>query len=707
MYHFQKKDLSLVASLKLQWGNISALFVICILLATCPTSIYAATDTSELIMRNGKVAIVAPASLPGPVMLAVKSLTRDFQKVMGFTPKVIGTPMKGTDIVNVIIGDGRTPFRSRQMPKGHEAHHVVAAPHEQAVYIEGTDMRGTIYAIYTFSEHVLGVPPLWFYCSWQPAMRDAITIPHSLHIRFKSPQVRFRAWFPNDTDLFQPWRKLSSANDQAWLETMLRLKMNTVELEATVAYPDYRLSDEAMLVKKYGLIITSHHHVALNNNFMNWEGYWQKVRGMAPPDLSLANIQQMAEFWTYSIKTVMRNGAENIWQISFRGKGDQPFWALFKDAPKSEQERAAVINRMLRIQLSLIKKYTGEKHPYVRMTFYDELSDMLSAKMLNPPTGPNTIWTYVAARRDHYPNDDIVAIDPMLNMRLGYYMNLQFTSTGSHLAPAEGPWKMEFNYRYVNSRKPLYFSVVNAGNIREHLLSLAANAAMMWDLGSYSTDSFLHNFCHQYFGESYATEAASIYGDYFNAYWQQRPADFPKLRRQYIFHDMRYARVFDQILSRFSNYSPNPLHDIGFERVTGRTFRLTGNDNVDTLLTATAHTSSSFRNVRYRAEALYKLLPPERRQFFYDNLLCYASFMEHLNNSLNSFLTAYKNQDTPLIRREMLQVALAEMETARNSLLLTCHDQFTQWYEGERLWGFESKIGALKKLLHDQPHIRE
>ena len=45
-----------------------------------------------------------------------------------------------------------------------------------------------------------------------------------------------------------------------------------------------------------------------------------------------------------------------------------------------------------------------------------------------------------------------------------YYMNLQFTSTGAHLAPAEGPWKMEANYRYVNTRGPLTFSVVNAGN---------------------------------------------------------------------------------------------------------------------------------------------------------------------------------------------------------------------------------------------------
>ena len=70
---------------------------------------------------------------------------------------------------------------------------------------------------------------------------------------------------------------------------------------------------------------------------------------------------------------------------------------------------------------------------------------------------------------------------------LGYYFNYQFTSTGSHLAAAEGPWKMEQNLRYVaaKSDKPLVFSVVNAGNIREYVMELSANAAMLWDFKAY------------------------------------------------------------------------------------------------------------------------------------------------------------------------------------------------------------------------------
>lgn len=69
------------------------------------------------------------------------------------------------------------------------------------------------------------------------------------------------------------------------------------------------------------------------------------------------------------------------------------------------------------------------------MTFYDELSDLLAKGYLQPPTGKNILWTFVAGRRDHYPYDDLVTFDTTKQVKLGYYMNLQFTSTGAHLAP--------------------------------------------------------------------------------------------------------------------------------------------------------------------------------------------------------------------------------------------------------------------------------
>lgn len=96
---------------------------------------------------------------------------------------------------------------------------------------------------------------------------------------------------------------------------------------------------------------------------------------------------------------------------------------------------------MLRLQLDTIREVTGEESPQVRITFYDEIADLMAKGLLKPPATPNIIWTFVAARRDPYPYDDLVRFNPREPVKLGYYMNFGFASTGAHAAPAEGLWK--------------------------------------------------------------------------------------------------------------------------------------------------------------------------------------------------------------------------------------------------------------------------
>lgn len=49
-------------------------------------------------------------------------------------------------------------------------------------------------------------------------------------------------------------------------------------MEQTVTYPDYKLDKSASLLHKYGLILSSTHHTACNNNLVTWKEYWRKVR---------------------------------------------------------------------------------------------------------------------------------------------------------------------------------------------------------------------------------------------------------------------------------------------------------------------------------------------------------------------------------------------------------------------------------------------
>lgn len=682
--------------------NSSRLSLFLIALFFIPISSLAINTGSSLKLKEGNFQLVVPREETESVKLAVETLSKDFEKVMHYKPEIspVADNAKGIDIVVIDESRGGEILKSGFLRPldGFESHRVYSSPTEKRIYLHGKDMRGAIYAIYTFSELFLDVPPLWYFSSWEPSYKKKVEISSDFDYFKKSPQVRYRAWFPNDTDLFKPWRKLSTENDELWMETMLRLKLNTVELEATVTYPDYKLNSQAALLRKYGLVLTSHHHVACNNNLMNWEGYWRKVRGIEPPKLLLSNEESLREFWQYSIETVCRDKQENLWQIAFRGINDQPFWAAFSDAPADDKQRAEVINRMIRIQLEMIKEATGEKDPFVRMTFYDELSDLLAKGYLQPPTGKNMLWTFVAGRRDHYPYDDLVAFDTTKQVKLGYYMNLQFTSTGAHLAPAEGPWKMEFNYRYVNTRGPLTFSVVNAGNLREFVMEMSANARMMWDMQAYDTDSFLLDFCTQYFGKKHAAKVAELYHDYYYAYWQQKSSVFPGLERQFIFHDLRHSRVFDQIGKRFNDFSPNPLYDIGFERVPGRSFRIDGDNQVDSLIAGMEKAATRFAEVSRRCQSLLEQLPKQNPRFFRDNLAAPCRYMEALSRSLYHFVSAYKEQEAGK-RIKNLDKAILHLEEARDALYVTQEGVFSTWYAGDTMDG-KFNIPAKLELLH-------
>lgn len=656
-----------------------------------------AVACSAATLTRGNFRIVVPRSAPAPVHLAANTLARDFGKTMRWIPDVDSVAGTSPGTVNIIVADvadgAVVPGAPLRPLDGVESHRVYAEGNN--IWLAGADMRGAIYAIYTFSENFLGVPPLWYFCDWTPDFRDTVEIAPDYDLAVKSPEVRFRAWFPNDEDLLNPWREKTWQNDELWLETMLRLKLNTVEFGPTVAYPDYRMSHDADLLRKYGLVLTSHHMVGLNNSFANWEKYWHDVRGTEAPELRLANLDAMKEFWAYNIETIMRNDQENLWQIAFRGRRDEPFWNIFPDAPEGEKERAEVINRMVRIQYDMIKEATGEENPFVRMTFYDELSDLLAKGYLEPPAASNMLWTFVAGRRDHYPYDDLVNYDFSKPMQLGYYMNLQFTSTGAHLAPAESPWKMEQNYRYVTSRGPLTFSVVNAGNIREFVMEMSANADMMWDVAAYDTDTFLHRFCTLYYGPEAAAEAAALYRDYYNAYWNQRPSEFPGMDRQFIFQDLRHAQVFNQILPQFDTYRANPLSDIGFERVKGRSFRLCTDNAVDEIIGGMEGSTTRFADVARRCDDLMKRLPTEKQQFFYDNLGAYAHYMAALSGSVGAFLKAYRGDDN---RHALLLQARSRLSDARKALHASQHGAFDTWYATDRLFDMSRKIDDLDKL---------
>ena len=668
--------------------------------------------SGAITLEAGKIKIVFADEDSGPMKIALEAFRKDFVNVMGSKPDVSGEVDDDTGLTEIVIvnrasGELQVPPAVARELDGFESHRIYADAEANRIYLEGDDHRGAIYAMYTFSDKILGVPPLYHWSSWVPVRKDQVSVPADFDLFFKSPQVRYRTLLPGDQDFFNPWKKASKENQNIWLETTLRLKLNTVEGYTTIN-PGYGMTSYARLIDSYGLVLTSHHTSGLNTSFSTWDEYWQIVRKMDPPPFRLANRQAILDFFRHNAETVQESGIENLWTVAFRGARDQPYWAIFEDAPEDPEERAAVINEMLQIQLDLIKEVTGNPEPYVRITFYDEIANLMSAGYLKPPVSENMIWTYVAARRDPYPYEDLVQFEPTEPVKLGFYMNFGFASTGAHVAPAEGPWKMEFNYRYINDKSPLYFTVVNVGNMREFLMELSAHAEMMWDYDGYDTDRFVEAFSARYFGQEHATAITQLYRDFYDAYWQPKATVFPGMERQFLFQDLRYARAFDHIYEKFwsSDTVPNlnPLHKIGYESVPGRTFRIDFDHNdaenqVDSMLNGMQKASAQFESVAARCSAMMPLLDDDKQTFFNDNLRVLSYYMAHLSKTLYHYVYAYKHQADRKILIKNLDLAYIEAVRAQEYLHEAQHGVFSTWYSDADPLERTFQIDALQERL--------
>lgn len=683
------------------------------------------SDRPTLTLTD-KTVILIDKSEEGPIHRAVLDLVRDMKKVLGSAPKIISSIKDAGEhdplIVVTCTGAATKIFRASGI-MAFESHLVTSvdiAKHN-AVVLQGADMRGTIYAIYSFSEQFLGIPPLWIWTFYEPVKRTTVQIPANTYLYFPEPAVKYRAWFPNDKDLLSPWQVKNAANYDAVYETMLRLKLNTREGYLTDAeswnHP-YQAGKEARYVRDRGLKISFTHTAPFGATFTNWERYWKNIRHSKVP-LLLKNIEGLKEFWTYHIETIKCEKLDVIWQIGFRGLGDKPFWRkTFADAmdePKEDRERAAIINSMLALQVSMLKKETGEDRPLMKLTIYNEASDFLAKGLLTLPDEPNLILNYANVRGDHYPPPEVQKFESRLAARpIGYYLNFQFTGTGSHLVAGEGPWKMEQNFRFLAQKigKIPIFSVVNTGNVREHILELSANAAMMLDYRGYKTDDFLKNYCAVYYGENYPPQLLNMYKGYYNAYWQPRKSELPGFDRQYVFQDLRYARGLTQIYTLWNRpYLENAFNDknkgIGGAMATeGRQFSIVPADNdasnqIDATITGTQNSGKKFKVLRLAADSIFRVLPEDKRGFFNADLYVPVMFMEMANIALNHMVEGYKAKhlDKTNEAKHHVEKTLTALASLKEIKARVNHGRFEGWSLPEKNFGIDSIQTDIQELL--------
>src|ERR1039457_4833613 len=299
--------------------------------AAAPTAWTQKSKPAPAITIDSSVSIVESAQETGPVKRATQDLISDFTKVFGEAPKLVGSLEEAGPEAILIADRTRVPAGvpcATQTETEAFAFSTAtlagnAKPKHIAVCLTGADMRGTIFAIYQFSQTYLGVDPMYLWTDKQPEKRSSITLPADFARTYPSPVFKYRGFFTNDEDLLSGWIRPAKGDQtgislKVWdniFETILRLKSNMI-VPGTWIFPD---DAQVQAASERGLIVNQHHAIPLGVNVARW-----------PRDVPYnfsTHPEILERAWTNAVATY-KPDEEILWSVGLRGLSDSSYASM-------------------------------------------------------------------------------------------------------------------------------------------------------------------------------------------------------------------------------------------------------------------------------------------------------------------------------------------------------------------------------------------
>ena len=496
--------------MKNTWERTRSITLAAALLCLTAAAAPAQPSTRGAITLDSSATILVDARQPVPVQRAAQDLASDMQKVFGTAPKIVSTP-ENAGPVSIVLGDEGSGAAADH-DSAPEAFSITSsrAGHGHAVIrLAGSDMRGTLYAIYQFSQQYLGVDPMYYWTDHLPAKHSSIPIPIALDAKFPAPVFRYRGFFINDEDLLTGWAP-GEAKDHSGIslavwnkiyETILRLKGNMV-VAGTWPFPN---DPQDALIAERGLLLNQHHAEPLGVNFSRWP---HNV-----PYNFTADPQYIENAWKNAVAAYPKD-QQILWELGLRGLSDQPYSALDPAVRGNEQAQGRLISKAIADQIRIVRaRYP--KAVFITDLWMEGAKLMRSGDLVIPPD-VITVW---ADTGWGYMQDDGQA-----KAGEGAYMHVAMyngrANQLSELTPVDRIFSSLGRFQQAGATS---FLLVNTSDLRPVTMGASAVLDFGWRgkaIGS--SDDFYKNWSTEEFGAGAASQVAAVYKAYFQA-----PADLP------------------------------------------------------------------------------------------------------------------------------------------------------------------------------------
>jgi Glycosyl hydrolase family 115 len=659
--------------------------------------------------RNDKIIVDSTATIllgsdePAPIAKAARDLASDFEKVMGSKLKTVDR-VEDTAPVTILIG-----YRSKVLQglrpadlTAPESFSISAASARwkkgqstKVIVLSGADMRGTIYAIYQFSQDYLGTDPMYYWTDHEPEHRKQIEVPASLKRDFPAPVFRYRGFFINDEDLLTGWAPgekkdhtgISLAVWNKIFETILRLKGNMVA-PGTWIFPD---DPQVKLAGKRGLIITQHHAIPLGLNVARWpEGV---------PYSYTAHPEILERAWKHAIAEY-EPGQEVLWTVGLRGLSDTSYSAFDPSVRGNDKALGELITKAIADQVRIVRSVRPDAKFITSL--WQEGARLVREGDLKIPPEVGTVWadSGYGYLQDH---------GEVAKGQGAYYHVAMMNGMANQLTEMVPMDRVTAELgRYIKAGATNYL-LINTSDIRP--VAMMAKAAMDVGWGGVPAgttgqdDEFYRKWSEEEFGAKAAAPVAEIYKEYFAA-----PAHRPDTQPALAYGDNYYHTAARRLLLNYMIGSPlyflpdqvpkwlqpHVVADFG------------GETAAQSLVEAAKGEVQRCGEAQPRWDSLWKkavaaeaLVAPDRRPFYRAHVLAMIAIDRESNRILwrvaKAVLAAESGQDAEA--HNDAEEALQAFDEIKQAEAAAEYGKWKDWYRGDWLTGIDRTREILQSFL--------
>ncbi len=497
-------------------------------------------DANDFILSSDKIggAIFVETNDERAVLRAAGDLANDIARVTGTKPEVENQSSPDKKI-RVIIGTiGRSKINDQLAAEGKLATSGVSGQWEsfvlqvvknplpgveRAIVIAGSDRRGTIYGIYQLSE-MIGVSP-WYWWANVPVKKKNVLALHGNIFKQPSPAVKYRGIFLNDEDwglrrwaakTFEPETGNIGPKTYAKIfELLLRLRANYLwpaMHPGTAAFNSFPA--DAKLADEYGIVMgASHCEQMLRNNISEWD---EKTFGEYN---YVTNPDGVLRYWEQRVR---ENGKfENVYTAGMRGIHDGAM-----PGGGTEREKAARLQTIIAGQRDMLARNVNTNVAAVPQIFcpYKEVLPLYRL-MTNLPDDITLVW----------PDDNYGYIRQFSNVRerqrsgsAGVYYHVSYYG-----APRDYLWLCSTPPALIAEEMTKAFDygadkvwIVNVGDLKPAELDIEFFLNLAWNPHSWNgtnTYDLLGKQITRDFGNEIEAEITSIMAEYYRLNFQRKP----------------------------------------------------------------------------------------------------------------------------------------------------------------------------------------